>query len=777
MQQSKDKGLPGQKPAKEKRSDTLIFGVLFLASSVLTIVILSTSRSFSVVAGQDEVGYLAKAYALIGHPIGFASKYSSGNAFIFAPVALITEAFGSQIAGWITLAVLNSALLAASFIFARRATRLLRRISQIGKPPTKIRVSDFEPTWCAVLLYPPILFTAQTTLATIPLTLAVTMHIYYVLKFLAQEGKATLTRVVCVGLIAGLIHPTAVLLGAVSLLLSIPVLAARHLRPSYSFTALVLTVTSPVIGFVVDRVWLLPSLNTKTGGEDTDLAFSSSYGNGAEILGTYFERIAKAPFSIAFYLMMATTIFTYWCLTGYQYLPQARKHSVPTRWRVIWTSLKGALRSFSSQKHRQGWRSKFRNLMEYKVLPNFHIYFNFVVVLAAIMPFVAIRYTTERRRIDDWFYLRYSDPFIFIPLLILISLALKERAKVSRRSVWMFVTVMVAVSVIVDLRLPGPQDDFFYYTNAAFWPFNFGLVNLWQGLSVFLLSGLVALILKVPRSIFLVIVLLLSIGSSVKYRSEQASGHSRRSNLTDIVETLVNDGCVAHDPNVPPESRDLMDRRGLDMFRLERPSYLVLDTPKVRRRVGVTGACNDLVLSYDMATEGLLLARDAFGGQGLFATNVAIDFESEILRRFAGGPGRAQTLGEHTSDECLRRGCFSLLGAQMFSTSSDPGSLDETNFVHGPYANVDTGEWIISISVDVPEPSGLIVSTNWAFQGQRDTRELDLNWSLVDGVWLGESALRIDRPVTLFEVVIFSASATSYGYVQSASLLPQPEAN
>lgn len=757
---------------KVRLSERLSFCLIFVLSSVLNVAIVVASRSPSVVAGQDEVGYLAKAYALIGYPLGFASKYSSGSAFVFAPVAFVTEISDSQVAGWITLILINSVLLATSFIFARRASNLIFKIGRIGNHSPTNSANNSDISWLAVLLYAPILLTAQTTLATIPLTLVATIYIYCVLRGLHDDSKITLTSTLFAGVVAGVIHPTAVLLGAIAFIISIPVITRTASNWTQTYAFLALRISSPIVGFLIDRLWLLPVLNTKTGGTKEDLALSSSYGDGSDILWAYLEKIMKAPFTLEFYLMFATTALVYWCLTGYVPLRNAGKSSVIEVPRRSFVSKIRDVQRVQKRAISGVKETKRRDAIAAKVLMNYHTYFNLVSLMVAIGSFTLIRYTTERGRIDDWFYLRYTDPYLFIPILTCISIALGERSKFSLRAICALGALGVAIPVIADYRTPGIQDDFFYYNNTAFWPHGLGAADLWQGLPIFLVSGLVAAIFKSGRPFFLVGLLLLSVVSAVSYRLEQSSGHSRRSNLTDAAVSLMDGGCLAHDPNVPVDSQDLMGRYGLDIYRLERPSYLVFDTPNVASRVGVSAECDDFVLSYDMATEGLLLARDTFGGQGLFVTNTKMEIQHDFLFAFKGGPGRTQTIEEHISERCLRRGCFSLRGSETYSTSGTPGILNERSFVHGPYSNVAPGNWEISMSANVPDPTSLVVRLSWVVQGQREGRDLDMIWSLDEGKWLGRSTFVLESPVTLFEVVAFAGATSSHGFLDSISLLP-----
>ena len=740
---------------------------------LLNLMVVTLSQNASIVAGQDELGYVAKANALLGNPIGFPSKYASGTALFLVVPVIVAEATGSQYLGWMLLIAVNSVALTwatASCVQIYRSIHILK----IQNPQHEVELNT-QPSvylWVAILAYPPVLLAASTTLATVPLTLAATSFVGSLLLSLHTKSWTPFVLAAFWGFLAGLIHPTAVLLFPVTLMLITPLFLHANNRGRRQIAVPAILGIFPILGFLTDRAALSPYLNRRSEGVAGVL--SASYGDTTGRVNNYISKILSAPISLNFYLMLASTLLVYWSFAGFTALKLGQNnHGKSTNNNLSEGNCIGDEVDDNHLKFCNDLDHRSRGLRGYAelALARYLQYVWITLVGVGIVSLVIIRYTTERRRMDDWFYLRYHDPFVFFPLLLAISGVFVDTARWSKNKVLFLMAAVVLVPIAIDLRLPGPQDDLFFYNNAGFWvaairPWSIGIA-----LTVFLLVALTLSLSSKTRRLFPATILILALLATLNYRSVEGAGHSRETNLVPLAAELASGRCIGLDLNVPVMAQDGLGRRGLDIFRVERTSFLALDLLSEARRIGVTDGCDSVVLSYDMDRPGKLVARDLFGGMGLFVSEPLVGLPARDWARLNGGASSTIVISEHLSESCLRKGCFRVNGSALASSGAEPGLLMPGTISHGPYSSLAAGKWFLTISLlaegDFQVPSTYLTGAN---SGSRFLEQVSLDWQFEGDRWTGQGQFTIHTPLSLFEVVIETTSDKGQAVIETVEV-------
>lgn len=705
------------------------FCVIAIATFALNIFLVSISRSFGPMYGQDEVGALSRGFHILGSAVGYPSKYYPGAGIIYFPAAIVFSLSHSVVKLWITIIAINSMLIGLVGHLIDATTRFLEIEIKLGTVKNKSFV-----IWLFLL---PLVFSANTTFITPIITLNVFAIIALLIMLVKsnrelRERRYNILALVLLGFFGGFLHPTFTLFSPLLVLIGLLnlIFYRRHV----------------LIFLWVFFAILLGQVVVNSGGRklfnSVEKLYSASdfeVGYGSFSLSSF----AHAPTSAAFYLMMAATYVSLE-IAFFGRLSKGVKSVLVEERRLILGAHHGGPSGIRTRRFSYG-----------DVV-------SILVVFGIVVTVSALRYGTLRQRADDWVYLRYVYPFVLAPAIWLVLRPSQLQPPEARRSRWAgFLLVGVALiglAIAIDYHVPGVQDEWAWINNPTFLG-----QYLFAGsrVAVATLGGFLIVLLyrtKMFKFTLLLTILVTSLGI-LDVRGVNARGHNQPSSLVDIIEKeLPSDLCVGLDAKVPSSELDGRFRKGLDVYRKERLSFLFFDF----RRDVVMGMrsqmnCDDVILSYDMTTDGVLIAREMFGGLGLFLAPQVYQQNALDLVSYSGGTTRLETLNEDIDEDALRRGGFSIRQAESISKSSDGIQISDQKPMFGPYTNVKSGKYRVVISIIHPakiKPSKASILIRYSVDSQLIERDitLDLSWNKSEA--LGTAEFEIDYDVQLFEIVI-----------------------
>lgn len=721
-----------------------ISGLSFFFNSLAVIL----SESAGPLMGQDEIGYLARAAQLTGDPIGFPSKYYPGASLYLAPVLLAIKFGFSMLFSWLIMIAINSVLIGLGVTFICQT------------PHRKTEEENVDPSTFSLfslcLGVSPLIFTASYALVT-PFLFCLAS--YSVSRFILSSKRwnlATLiTHTLIVGMLGGLTHPTFIFFTLAQL-----IWGCAHSLITKECTRLIaigLVAVSSIFGYWCSSLVIGHLEKYEVTAEATKL--SASYGGSASQL---LLRLLEAPFSPKFYVVAVTTFL------AYDMIMEGRL------WRRL-SHFLSALFSTMRQSYCQ-WRHPLSDKSE---RVNYFERLKFwpldarslevsLLGVAVIIFFIVggIFGTGSRQRGDDFVYLRYTVPYL-LPALLLF---LRKRWVVDyKKNGWSWVVLSFiggpfAFSLLADFSTPGPQSDWVSPNNPMY------VLPIFRESRVsttLLLTGVVFLFFWRSRRCARIGAVILIISASFgtfSFRSAQATGHNRDSELLGVLSNIAEeDECLRLEPVLAIEAVDNLGKYGLDVFRQERPYFLVFDGNSIGLRSQVGGECTDYLLSFDMGAEGQLVARELFGGLGLFLGDTGSSHLDPSDFDFADRYRSLQVLERSIDEQCLRAGCFSYVGLPPNGgeKSGEVVFIRPKSPVHGPYANLLPGSYTLTSRVnEVTEDSSNHIKSKVTFSSKGKKHELlpAMSYDEVTRTMTFELSFTIDDPAQMFEVVFESMS-------------------
>lgn len=717
--------------SRETRSKEPAFN---LALAVATFSFLSNALVLVItgapgpIMGQDEVGTFSRGAELLQMPFGYPSKYYPGTSLFTWPSVLTLTATGSLSASWMVLNLTNSTMLAVGIYVIYRARA--RSKSYCYDPQANTRICRIPRTLFLklILLLSPLILTSSTAFPSSYLFLIVCLIWSLLYHPTVRAGFSI--ALFLLGIVGGLSHPTFLFFSAALALT--PILKSVLHRSLFFNWAMLL----PSIGIFIGYK-LVPHFQGLL--ERNESPFSASKSSYSEPNSELLVRLLSAPFSLKYMVVILTTSIAYDLLTAGHL---SRLFVVVSR-RLLFED-----------------RSMRKDFM--KINSTFS-----EMLLSSVLCLLAI--TTmfsegSRQRGDDWVYLRYSIPFV-LPTLALLLRDTSRLSVLENGRKWrlIIVSVVLCSAGLADGLIPGPQSDWVWANNPSYFLPTFGQFRISLVLGGMAFFWIVFWGRKKLENGGIIVLLVASFVGASYYRSMEHLGHNRESNLIKMASALSDDeGCLVLDPNVEGSALDGMGRYGLDVFRLERPLFLAIDSfGKSEISNASTVGCDDFILSYDMETPGVLIAREAFGGMGLFSKEVMSSSQISSIATTLKMHSGEQIISSSMNERCLRLGCFESVNAAMLGgvSTSRGHEFSQNDPIHGPYASLQPGKYrltarVTSLSDTTPSPIVYI-----SFTSSSESSVIPIGNVVRDGTksFFVEEEIEISKPVQMFEVV-FSSS-------------------
>lgn len=647
---------------------------LFIWSVAFTLLYIGLNKQFTgPIVLSDEVGYLTKAAAFAGHITDSASSWHAGYSIFISPAFML---FKDPSNIWLSIVVINSLLFLAAFILAYNISTKLFPKKNFWVRTALIALLALYPGWLVISGYS---FSTPAFL-----------FIFLLLvKFTTSPIKNRLVNAILMGVLSGFlywIHPIAI--GVVLSLIAVEMLSVRTKKEIINVGVLI-SVSVLMVLFYAEffNPWLNDLLTPDGYTQDLHYEEVRSSIESLKHIG-FWRRYFLTVLGQTSYLLIATL--------GILIM------SAP----LVVSKIKNDLKS-KGRKINQETKAVTLSIL--------------AVVSTLFVGSMMFNITSDQYRPDMWIYGRYTE-MLLLPMLM-VSVFTKWRKKYFLLSVG----IILLSAFLLDgyVSSSNTSEGINYVNLMSFWPLP--LNETIDYLRWFSLAALVVtLLVSLPKKTMLVAFIplsLISVSYQFNYHNSVLNDPrlAKKTALVDSVRSgLLLDDCIAFEPELPKElvlkQRNRLYAYYLYDYELSRMSY-------EEWKANDCGA----YLSYDIKQFKddeyvQIIGKVELTGLYLIVKKNAIGKDNAYDKNTQ---GFYLNTGSDIGQECVLSGCFDrsakelvdlVGGAGMYDPESESILTKSTsgNFIHGPYAGVKKGSYILTLEgvLDGLEGSTLTISDN-----------------------------------------------------------------